>query len=428
MQGERLILWPMLGLLLLPPALVLYDWGFGAATGFETRLLVWNLPWHIAALIVILSGAFALRRADLRLPVVDLAGLLFLLGMSLWLSRTSAANPAQADLLLQRLGLAVALGVVAHAGASRMGAYFVQAVYGALLVGVVLTVPLLWLVIWQQYDNPAYFWPWLMPGFGAVRLYGYALEAGIAVGVGMLAVLPLPRIRQVLLWLVVILLWAMLFWSGARGGVLALGVGVALGALLLPKRALALLGVGALSAALGAGLSLLLWLPDLDGFGLWEMFVKSTNPDAYNQSGSRMIRWRAALELISEQPVFGYGLAQFSNLWPLFAERDTAAGFAPSFYFLSYRNVHNMVLEALLAWGLLGGLVLAGLLLRLWGKAVLRVWGNAQALPAFIGLNTLLAHGLLSGSYFFAHSLFYMAIFAGICLAQKPAQTAQMPG
>ncbi len=427
MRAERLILWPVLALLALPVALALYDFAFGASTSFVTRLWLWNQPWHIAGLIALLAYVIQ-SRGRMPLPMLDVALLFALIGLSLWQIFAGVANPELASLLLVRLVLTVALGMAAYSGVRLLGARFSNAVYAFLLGGAVLVSAILWLVILQDHNNSSMVWPWNLPGYGALRLYGYALEAAIGVGIGLLSLNPHGKPHRLKLGAMLVFLWVMLFWTGGRGGVMAIFAALAFASLLMPRRALALLGIGLVSAALGAGLSLLAWHPALDSFGLMEMISKSENPEGYNQSGSRSIRWRAALELIKERPVFGYGLEQFSQLWPHFVERDITAGFTPPFYFLTYRNVHNMPLEVLLAWGFSGGAVFAVLLLRGWGKAVLRVRATPARLPALLGLNVLLAHSLLSGTYNFAHSLFTMAILLGICLAPNTAQNENTNG
>lgn len=42
-------------------------------------------------------------------------------------------------------------------------------------------------------------------------------------------------------------------------------------------------------------------------------------------------------------------------------------------------------------------------------------------IPALIGLNALVLHGMISGTYFFVHSEMYIALLAGILFGVKAA-------
>lgn len=416
-------------LLLLPVLLAAIDIGAGARMGYATRLWLWSVPWLYASAIVLFALWLDHRQTGQRVVFMGRAdGLLLasLAVMAFMLSRISAQNPEISDVYLLRFGLAVAMGVAAYYGMRHYQARFSMPIYSALLAGVTLVAPFLFYELYFQRESHAIaeVLVWHMPGFGAVRVFGMALEAGIAVGIGLLVVRRKPGYGAVI-FAATVLLWAMLFWSGGRGAILSLLVSTSLASVIYPKYFIRLCLVLALSGATGAALSLLLWTPDSLSFGLLNMFVKTTSGGVEGAIGAgRVEHWQGALALIKQNPLMGYGLGQYSNLWPSYAQADAQAGLAVPFYFLPYRNVHNIGLEVAISWGLVGGAAVMWLILKTWSRALLLVRG-AQApsrLPALLGLNALLFHALVSGAYIFPHVLFYAAIFIGICLAPNTAQ------
>ncbi len=184
------------------------------------------------------------------------------------------------------------------------------------------------------------------------------------------------------------------------------------------------------TAIIGAGLSLLIWTPDSVSFGFWNMIGRTTQATANEISSSRMERWVDAIGLIAERPWLGHGLSQFSNLWPKYASFDQALGAHHPNTFLLYRHLHNAVLDAILALGLLGGSVFVFLSARGVWAAIYRVrnWQTESRLPALFALLTLLAHSFLTGTYVFPQTLLLLGLFFGICLAPNPAQNKNTSG
>jgi O-antigen ligase len=418
-------------LMLLPTLLAAIDVGIGFNASYLFRLSLWNVPWIFGGAIVLVALVIDMYQTGQHPWFLSRRMALLLAGLAIWamfLGRTVAPDPAQSDLLLMRLALALALGFAAFYGMHLYQARFVQPVYIALLSGVVFIAPFLWYALYAQPENRLLGegLVWHLPAFGAVRLFGMAMEAGIAVGLGLSVWLGAGRIG---FWaaLVTVVLWAMLFWSGGRGAVLSLGIGTLLVSLVYRQYFLRLWLLLGLTAALGAALSMLIWTPDALSFGFLNMFLKTTRGGVEEAIGDgRVAHWVGALELIKQNPFRGYGIGQFSNLWPAYAQADAAAqrGFDLGFYFLPYRNVHNILLEIVLSWGLIAGAVALWLLLKAWAHSMFvpAGGGNGAKVPALLGLNALLFHSMVSGPYFFPHSLIYTALFFGICLAPNPAR------
>jgi hypothetical protein len=72
----------------------------------------------------------------------------------------------------------------------------------------------------------------------------------------------------------------------------------------------------------------------------------------------------------------------------------------------------------------MGAALGATLAFRMWRKLFTRVRNavDGTQVPALLALIALSAHSLISGTYYHVPSLFYIGLFAGICLAPNPAQ------
>jgi len=423
-------------LLSLPALLAGLSLALGLNIPYAVKLDLWTQPWIFAAWLLLFAFLVDVRRRKqpwLALPPTDIAAMLVLLVLSLTLRQVYAADTALSDVQLSRTLLALGVGVAAYYGMAHYHERFAIPVYMALVLSALALVPALLIFIYIQApaDAPAALFKWNLPGFGAVRLFGMALEVGIVVALGLL-VERQRRKGAVVLWLALVALWAALFWTGGRGALISiLGAALVL-SLVRPALFKPIWGILLVSGAAGAALSLLIWLPAGASFGVINMFTESIKPSIDAVSSGRIERWVDTISLIAERPWLGHGLGQFSNLWPKYLAFDQSHALAhphPT-YFLAYRTVHNIVLEILLAWGVIGGALGLWLLAKGWVKSLLGVRSTRTGLgiPAFLGLNTLLIHSLLAGVYAVPHGLFYIALFFGICLAPNPAQNENTKG
>jgi len=417
-------------LMLLPVLIAFLDVSLGSFLPYETRLIIWSQPWlYVAAFTGFLTWVSARRRNDqfVTVSAFDLGVLGILAVFSVVLSRVVSANPEIADLHLLRLGLAILLGVSAYYGMKSYPPRFSQTLYRTFIAAAlcVALITLFFIYFQQASRDLGASIAWSLPGFGPVRLFGIFFEVAIVLCISLILTAAAGPAR-VLLGVALVVLWVALFWSGGRGALFSLFLTLGLGALFYRKMAAQMWFVFLASGALGALLSLLLWVPDGTSFGLMNLLHTVAREGANAFSAGRLERWAAAIGFVGEHPLYGYGLNQFSNLWSGYTKMDAARGNAGpiSMYFLSYRHVHNIVFEAFLAWGVIGGGLFLFLGLKTWLKAAKRVLADlpAEKLPAFLALNTLLFHANFTGIYIFPHSLFYLGIFFGICLAPNPAQ------
>ncbi len=393
------------------------------ASAFMTQAWVW------AALFLQLLFIIDFRSSGQRFYTVsrlDFLWVFLLLLQAFILGQVTAVNPDTANLHLLRIVLALATGVAAYYAMGLYGRRFLWPTYAALVFGMAFTIPALLYLL--------YFVPeirilsgvglgWQIPGYGPIRVYGAGLEAALVVGVALLAHSDERRlwVKTALLG-AVLALWAILVWSGARGGLLSVGGAMIMVSAIRPDMALRLWGVVIVTGFAGAALSLLIWLPDSVSFGFWNMVARSAGESAGQISSGRGVMWAYALDLIMDNPWFGHGLSQFHNLWPEYILANKKYNFSD--WFLLYLHVHNVVLGAFLALGFTGGTVFIVLSLRAVAKAVYRVHHavGPMQVPALLGLLTLLIHSFFTGIYVFSQTVLLLGLFFGICLAPNPAQ------
>lgn len=229
-------------------------------------------------------------------------------------------------------------------------------------------------------------WTNALPAFNHIRWFGY--YAAAAAGLCAWGWLRGGRLYSAI---AVIALGAAL-WTGSRGAFAAVVGGYLAAVILFPfarqgwRRFLLIVTAAVILSALAA------WIVPLGTNGPLRLI------GADGDSG-RTILWHAAIEGIGDHPWFGWGEAQF--------------GFRVS----ELRNVqpHNVVLQILYAWGLVGGALVAWLALWL-ARRVRRAACDANA-PLVVAVLNILALSLIDGSLFHVQSVSTFAL----CVAMLAA-------
>lgn len=332
-------------------------------------------------------------------PVV-LATILFI-AIALVTSLAVAPIPSYSLLKLLDLLLLAAVSYFAAAFFARGGARFVQdtliAIVASLVVGAIFVSILFY------FRAPTYFWwPNFVPGFAYVRIYGFAMTVGVAIAAGLLV---FPRFTQgggrLLILLALTFLWTMLFWTGTRGGVIALMVSFSLLAVVAPKFRRVLPWV-LLTMVAGAVCSVPLPIPGpmYGAFGVYSDIVGAKSAQEF--SSGRWSLWSDTLSFISRKPWFGHGYAQLLSF---------AAEMKHPF-----THVHNIVLEAALAWGWIGAASAGFLVTRLWLIGLLKTKKAEldEHVPAFLLVTALLIYAFVDGTYFYYQTLIPLALCVGI--------------
>jgi O-antigen ligase len=197
---------------------------------------------------------------------------------------------------------------------------------------------------------------------------------------------------------------AISFASGTRGSVVAIWIAFGAGAAVLPAlrtlRAWAMLLMATVSAA---GISLLLPVPDTL-YGI-QRIVASAGQTTLNQmSSGRLDMWRSAWRAFLHRPLFGYGEGQMAWVAPN----------AQDVYF----QPHNIVLQLLLQWGLLGTALFGALAIPV-ARSCWRVAGAnpAAAAPAYLVAASLLVLSLYDGAFFHVYPVMMLAFAFAMMIA-----------
>ncbi len=400
---------PAIILLLLPPALGLAYMSFGIIYAGGLRSIVYDLSWLSFAFIFVAVSNFSkvsLVNVGRNLPRSYI--FVFLVLAVVWIYTTTmvAVNPKMAYYTSGRGIVVILVGLAAAALKQVHGEKFTASIGWALFGGAILHAPFLIWVYALEGQNPEFDWLWGLPGYPSLRLYNHAVEAAIAAGVGLYFIRDRQNTRhRALLAIGTVLLWAILFWGGARGAFFALLSTFILLAAIVPHFLSRIWKFFLATMALGAGLSLLLPVPH-PAYGIIGRIDKTLGSGSLNAASSdRLNIWSEAIDLFLERPLFGHGLVQYQRLV------ETLTSHTPE-------HVHNILFEALLSFGLIGTLALIYLLGKILLSSAhhLRTTHENSDIPMLYVATTLLAHGFVSGTYFHMHSMITIALALGLLL------------
>lgn len=294
------------------------------------------------------------------------------------------------------------------------GPDFAESAAMAVLLHVVLHLPVLVVIYVLFADEAAINWTRGPGGFWHVRVWAMFLAAAIAITLGFsLGVRPGPARWGV--WAGLAMLWALLFWSGSRGSIAGLGAGYLLAVLIFPRQLVATLVPMLGAAVIGAGLSLLLVVPDAT-YGIFNGVAESVASENLDRaSGGRLTLWGDALTLVAQRPWLGHGFDQFRFI-----------NFGEFHWTL---QPHNEILNLAVQVGVVGTLCVLALALRYWGlmvRSVRQSGGRPDLLGAFIAINALIAISMVDGSLFHIETLTLAALLSGILLA-RPSRMDTAP-
>lgn len=401
---RRLDNWIPLFLLVLPTVMVLIPLFIRMhpkAALFVTPALPSLFQILLVIYAVALGGWSCLKRVSLPRPVMIAAGALLCIAIytTLWVAEARLYSALKLGDLLLYIGLSFFVAFIFERG----GPLMIQRTLVAVFASVVLAVPLTAFLFHFRIPD-YYWWPLYIPGFDYIRIYGFSLTAGIAIGTGLLA---LPGFRKpVAKWAIfacLCLLWTTLFWTSSRGGIMALIAVAPVIAVLAPAFRQTLV-YALFSLLVGAAVSSQID-SEIDAIGFFNLFREIFNPWSLEGLGTgRKEFWSIALNTVAERPLLGHGYAQTYMI----VKADDP-----------FVHTHNIVVEALLAWGAIGAACAGYLVLWLWLEGVkrLRQPDLAERIPAFYAISVLLVYAFVDGTYYYYQSLIPLAICTAVMVA-----------
>jgi O-antigen ligase len=161
----------------------------------------------------------------------------------------------------------------------------------------------------------------------------------------------------------------------------------------------------AVLSALAMGLALPL-LPDHPDFHL---YVAGDGQDANMVTGGRLALWHATLARWRDAPLFGWGSG--STFWEVYVG-------------WTHTQPHNVVLQFLISWGLVGAVGGLWLLGRAIGATHRTGIGDARLLPLTGMLYALLFMSLLEGMLHYPRFIMMIAVGFAVLFAARERATA----
>ncbi len=409
-------------LALMPMATGLFVIGSGFIYVPLVKFYVFEVSWSITLLAFVLVGIkltgppwhYLKRLTQIDQMLVLLVFILMVFAVMLHAPEKSFAT----YFAVTTVGAFLA-ALVSRALAETFGAAYRQMLVWALFLMVGCHLLAIGLFMGMEWGNRDLRWvQFAAPGFPNMRFYNFVLEIMIALSVAIWSMENVKRSVIVKLLIVALLVaaWSMLFWQGARGAMVALASSFLLVGVIAPQQIRPVLPVLVITAALGALLSLVYFVPD-GNFGLFNLQRRTLAVETVVELTSRRTElWQEALAMITRSPILGYGPGQFPFLTP-----NTSLWI--------FFHPHNIILDTLLTLGVVGASAVFYLLLKLWIQLLRYTHAHPDVITValFVAITSLAAHSMLAGTYFFVHSKFLFALCVGALLGYRQIPPAKDP-
>lgn len=285
----------------------------------------------------------------------------------------------------------------------------------ALGLGMILFVLAVFPFLPGYFDVHDTWWDESIAPFFHIRRFTHVVMIAIASGTGFwvwsrtLETRMSPAIGMLMSISVLSFGWAILFWAGSRGPIVAFSVTVTVIATMMPTYRWALLEGWVIPIAAGAAVSSQLSFLGWNGSIFSRLNELDTGTGLNHLTTGRLEIWRIALEQMREAPWFGYGFGQFGFVSPIKIETP-----------------HNFFLEMLHSFGIVGGIPMIALV---FGSAYMLLQKLTKSAPDPMALTggivvctmtiQSLVDGVLSG--------FYLAVLFGLFWAMAWAAMAHQP-
>jgi O-antigen ligase len=299
----------------------------------------------------------------------------------------------------------------------------IQRLTDALIAGFVAATLALIVFVSSIADRAAFDWLNGLPGYDNIRRIGYYAAPILALCIGIAATDDNPRRRRAVL-AVIALGSGLIVWTGVRGAAAALIVGSVLAAPFLRRLRSS---AGPIAAAVLIGALTASLIPTLAPFMGPERMIRTEvtpagSPPESGLLSGRIELWAETLQAIGARPLFGHGEAQTHQLGEVVAAMSTL-------------HPHNILLQTLLAWGLVGTILLAILALPLLRTifCAARLHGRDYLAHA-LAVVVLLIYSMVDGTLFHVLAASLFALSAGAAASgmqaapHKPAIPNQTGG
>ncbi|WP_272993498.1 MULTISPECIES: O-antigen ligase family protein [Spongiibacter] len=405
------VLYLLLLILVFSVAVTTGTWDIG-----NSRVVLYHELVFIVAYILVFRGEMPLLQDIRQRPFVVALVLLWAVSItvSLWQSPLQLRHLTIAQFRYAETLAHVAFFAVLY---SFFRAYSLpyRLLFTTVLVGYALIVVHAFMT-WHFSPDPGIhshrMWFSHFPFAGHARHAGYNMMVACIAGVTlwMTSTEKMPSLAANALGL--FLVGACLIWLGGRGSMLSVVLAVLVIGYVTRKqlrlsawRVWLLMGIVTL-ALLAAELA-----AQFRFNGLYNSFVRSLAADDLNRlSSSRLAIWADALSKLEGHWLMGFGSQAYLFLPDKLARKTSMP--------------HNMIVQFLVEWGIVGTLLFLTILvryLRAGFSELLRVYEGMVSKWYLLGsaavVLALMLHGLTDGTFYHGKASFYMALFAGVWMS-----------
>lgn len=251
-------------------------------------------------------------------------------------------------------------------------------------------------------------WQFAIPGFISVRLFGAFCGALFCFFIALLFVDEEQCEDSIWHYLWVTLSAGMMIWSGTRAAVLGAVISIGFIALAYKFRPKVKTLLATAASIVVATLLAVLLIPY--GSTDFMLFAPGDVASSDAATGGRLSYWKATWDAYQTVPFFGAG--PFATSWIL----------PPDIF--RHVQPHNVILQFLITWGLIGALPAFMLLgISLW-HAYRIAFRNRVILPLLAMLNCLLVMSLFDGTLHFAQHFMLAMLCYGVIFASTKKQIA----
>lgn len=240
------------------------------------------------------------------------------------------------------------------------------------------------------------------PFYINIRQAGFHANAAICIVVAYLYRNDLSKNKNVLMYLLLTLLWTYLFWTGGRASsfsmIFSFYAGIAVLFLCKQKAFTFLISI---SVPMLVGIILAEFFAVLPNTGLLSLFERNITSDVNAMSGGRIAIWKASLLALENNWLFGLGAESYMFL------RDSNGNL------LFSTHPHNVIVQFLVEWGLLGFLLASTFLSVLFFKGFKLLVNDIKSnhnqaalrLFCFMLIISFSITGLVDGTYYHAQTV-----------------------
>jgi exopolysaccharide production protein ExoQ len=248
-------------------------------------------------------------------------------------------------------------------------------------------------------------WKAATPGFINVRYFGSWTGA---VSAAFLVTLLNNKEHRALTWAHVFYFtaMAMTIWSGTRAAIIALGLAAVIIAVMSRKlptvRALSIVAMLTGAAAISA------WLLIPHDDSAFQMFARTGVGSPEHIDSGRTALWKATFDRWQDSPWFGWGSG--STFWEVFVD-------------WTHTQPHNVFLQFLISWGVVGTIGALWLLARAIWAVHRKVLRQPELQPMLAILYSLLIMSLVAGMLHYTRFVMLVTALFAIIIAYRAPKT-----